>query len=305
MNRISFRPLSATVLALFLVGCNPGPAVVVPTPAPSGEASAAPTPAIAGPVAEVPEGELLFAGRLLICSDLPYPPQEFFDERGVPIGSDIEIGEEIGRRLGLEPTIVNSIFDTIIDAVNGGKCDIVISAQNITAEREALVDMIPYFKAGQTFVVASGNPVGIHTELDLCGKRIAAQSGTVEVQFVEGTGDYADHSLSKLCEAADKPAIDLRQLDKDDEALEALIGGEVDAYFTDSPSGGYHVVQHLDDLELSGLTLEVAVQGISVPKDKTGLRDAVATALDSMMADGTYRALLAKYGVADGSVAGT
>jgi polar amino acid transport system substrate-binding protein len=300
---LSRLPLSIVLMLLF-AGCT-STSAALPTPSQSAAPSASVSALPIMPVAAVPAEQLLFAGRLLICSDLPYPPQEFFDERGVPIGSDIEIGEEIGRRLQLQPTIVNSIFDTIIDAVNGGKCDIVISAQNITAEREALVSMIPYFKAGQTFVVASDNPKAIHTELDLCGKKIAAQSGTVEVQFIEGTGDYADSSLSKMCKDAGKTAIELRQVDKDDEAVEALVSGKVDAYFTDSPAGGYHVVQNLDALELSGLTLDVAVQGISVPKDRPDLRVAVGAALDSMITDGTYRAVLAKYGVADGSVAGT
>jgi polar amino acid transport system substrate-binding protein len=298
------RPLSVALLVLLTVGCGPaGSAAPTPSPsaAPLPSASAAPIE----PVAIVPPDQLLFAGRLLICSDLPYPPQEFFDDRGVPIGSDIEIGAEIGRRMQLQPTVVNSIFDTILDAVTGGKCDIVISAQNITAEREVLVDMIPYFKAGQTFVVAFGNPKGIHTELDLCGKRIVAQSGTVEVQFTLGTGEYAESSLSKMCKAAGKPSIDLLEVGKDDEAVEALVSGKVDAYFCDSPAAGYHVVQNLEALELAGLTLEVAVQGISVPKDKPDLHRAVAAALDSMMADGTYRAILAKYGIADGSVTGT
>jgi polar amino acid transport system substrate-binding protein len=304
MMNSPLRSLSAVVLVLLVASCGGGPSAVA-TPSPSAQPSTAPSAQVTEPVASVPSGQLLFAGRLLVCSDLPYPPQEFFDERGVPIGSDIEIGEEIGRRLELQTTIVNSIFDTIIDAVNGGKCDIVISAQNITAEREAQVDMIPYFKAGQAFVVGSGNPAGIHTELDLCGKRVAAQSGTVHVQFIQGTGDYESNSLSKMCKGADKPAIVLREMEKDDEAVAALVSGKVDAYLTDSPAGGYHVVQNIDALELSGLTLDVAVQGISVPKDKPDLRDGVAAALHAMMADGTYHAILAKYGVAGGSVAGS
>ena len=47
---------------------------------------------------------------------------------------------------------MNSVFDTIIAAVNSGKCDIIISAQNITAARKKQVDMITYFQAGQSFV---------------------------------------------------------------------------------------------------------------------------------------------------------
>lgn len=267
-------------------------------------ASATPTAPPTAPPAliQVPPDQLLFEGSLLICSDLPYPPQEFFDERGNPIGSDIEIGQEIARRLGLEARIVNSVFDTIVDAVNTGKCDIVISAQSITAERQALVDMIPYFQAGQSFVVGHGNPAGIRTELDLCGRRIGAQGGTVQEQLILGTGDYTGAGLSAACLAADKAPIDLRTFDKDDEALEALIGGTVDAYFTDSPAAGYHVVQNMAQVELAGLTLDVAEQGISVPKDKPGLRDAVERALESMFADGSYLAILARYGVEDGSV---
>src|SRR5215212_1669549 len=80
-------------------------------------------------VASVPPEELLFPEKLVICSDLPYPPQEYFDANGNPIGSDIELGQEIGRRLGLTVEIVNSFFDTIIPALTGGKCDIILSAQ--------------------------------------------------------------------------------------------------------------------------------------------------------------------------------
>ena len=34
---------------------------------------------------------------LTACIDIPYPPQEFFDDQGNPIGSDIEIGQEIAQ----------------------------------------------------------------------------------------------------------------------------------------------------------------------------------------------------------------
>jgi polar amino acid transport system substrate-binding protein len=298
---------AALACALLLTGCS----VLGVQPSSAPTSSATPTAAqSASPTAppaliEVPADELLFEGSLLICSDLPYPPQEFFDEAGNPIGSDIEIGQEIARRLGLEARIVNSVFDTIIDAVNNGKCDIVISAQNITADRLSQVDMIPYFQAGQTFIVRHGNPAGIRSQLDLCGRVIAAQGGTVMTQLIAGEGDYAGAGLSKACIRADKPAIELSEFEKDDEALAALIAGDVDAYFTDSPVAGYHVVQNISLIELSGLTLEVAVQGISVPKDQTGLREAVEAALESMMEDGTYLAILARYGVQEGSVAGS
>lgn len=265
----------------------------------SGGSSGSPA---ASPVASVPADQLAFSDRLVICSDIPYPPQEFFDDSGKPVGSDIEIGEEIARRLGLTPQIENSVFDTIIAAVNSGKCDIIISAQNITKDRVAAVDMIPYFQAGQSFVVAKGNPKGIKTEDDLCGKLIAAETGTTEIDYLKGTGDYEGNGLSAACESKGKPAIQIREYPKDSDALAALTSGNVDSYFADSPVAGYYTVQNPDQFELSGLTLDVAQEGISVPKDKTALSDAVVTALKSMMDDGTYESILEKYGVEDGAL---
>lgn len=263
------------------------------SPAASSSAAALPT---------VPADQLDFAGKLVICSDIPYPPQEFFDDSGNPIGSDIEIGQEIAKRLGLTAEIQNSVFDTIIAAVNGGKCDIIISAQNITSDRVKQVDMIPFYQAGQSFVVAKGNPSNIKTQDDLCGKAIAAETGTTEVDYLQGTGDYKGSGLSKACTDKGKAAINIKQFQKDSDALLALQSGQVDAYFADSPVAGYYTVQKPDQFELSGLTLGVALEGISVPKTKTGLRDAVQAALVSMIDDGTYLTILKKYGDDPGAI---
>ena len=130
------------------------------------------------------------------------------------------------------------MFDTIIAALQGGKCDIIASAQNITADRVAQVNMIPYFQAGQSFVVAVGNPAGITSQDTLCGKKIAAETGTTEVDYLNGTGDYKGQGLSKACTSAGNPAIQVTTYAKDSDALLALQTSKVDAYFADSPIRG-------------------------------------------------------------------
>jgi polar amino acid transport system substrate-binding protein len=267
-------------------------------------ASAAPASAAASsaPIAAVPSGQLIFPGKLVICSDIPYPPQEFFDAQGNPTGSDIDVGAEIAKRLGLTMEVQNSVFDTIIAALTGGKCDIIMSAQNITADRVKQVDMIPYFQAGQSFVVAKGNPKNIKVQNDLCGKTIGAESGTTEADYLNGTGSYQGQGLSAACVKAGKAKINVKEYQKDSDALLALQAGQVDAYFADSPVAGYYTVQHPDQFQLSGLTLGVADEGISVAKGNTGLRDAVQQALISMINDGTYLNILKKYGDDSGAV---
>jgi polar amino acid transport system substrate-binding protein len=249
------------------------------------------------PAGNVPDAELIFPGKLVICSDLPYPPQEYFDADGKPIGSDIEIGQEIATRLGLTPEIQNSVFDTIIPALVGGKCDIIISAQNITADRIKQVDMIPFYRAGQAFVVAKGNPAGIKTQDDLCGKKIAAEAGTTEEHYLKGTGDYKGQGLSAACTKGGKPAISAKTFGKDSDALLALQAGQVDSYFADSPVAQFYTVEHPDQFELSGVTLGVALEGISVAKDDAhkNLRTAVQQTLIAMINDGKYMEILKKY----------
>src|SRR5574337_2053192 len=88
--------------AIFLAtACSSGTS---PTPSPAASSAAATTPAATSaaspsvpptatpaptPVASVPDSQLVFKGKLEICSDIPYPPQEFFDDQGNPIGSDM------------------------------------------------------------------------------------------------------------------------------------------------------------------------------------------------------------------------
>jgi polar amino acid transport system substrate-binding protein len=261
-----------------------------------------------GPVADL----LAQKGHLLICTDFPYPPQEFFDENGNPQGMDIDMGNEIANRMGLKVQYVNSVFDTIIAAVTSGKCDIIISAQNITTDRSKQISQIPYFEAGQSMVAVKGNPQNINSTDDLCGKSAAAESGTTEADYLQGTGDYLDKGLTQACTAAGKSAINVVVTQKDTDALQQLQSGKVAVYFADSPVAAYYTVQNPDKFELAagGQVLEAVAEGIGVPcgqEDCTNaplsaVGQAVKTALDSMMADGAYLKILTKWNMASGSV---
>ncbi len=272
--------------------------------------SACASPPTATPVAQVPANAVQQKGKLLICTDFPYPPQELFDANGNPQGMDIDIGNEIARRLGLQVEYVNSVFDTIIAAVSAGKCDIIISSMNITADRNKQVSMIPYFQAGQSFIVQKGNPQNINTTTDLCGQSVAAESGTTEAMFLNGTDQYKGQGLSDACTKAGKKPITTVVTQKDTDALLQLQTGKVVAYFADSPVAAYYTVQHPDQFQLVPLVLNPAPEGINLPCGQsdctnaplTPLGQAVKTALQSMMSDGTYLQILKKWNLQDGAV---
>lgn len=328
MVRYSRPLLTLTLIALVAAACGnaatttPPPGTASPTatavapartptaapPTSSGAASPSPTASVVV-VATIPPDLLEFPGKLVICSDLPYPPQEYFDDNGAPIGSDIEIGQEIGRRLGLTVEIVNSFFDTIIPALTGGKCDIIVSAQNINPERLGQVDMIPFFQAGQAFMVQAGNPANIQTTQDLCGKKIAVENGTTMLDYLSGQGAFLSTGLPAVCTGAGLPAAEPMPFPKDSDAVAALQAGTTDAYMADLPVVIGYADAQPDQFMLAPVPqIDPALEGISVGKpadtsqQHTAIYDAVKTALLSMMADGTYLTILTKYQVEGGAI---
>ena len=195
--------------------------------------------------------------------------------------------------------------------MSSGKCDIIISAQNITADRQKQVSMIPYFQAGQSFVVAKGNPNKVDDPMTLCGQPVAAESGTTEVDHLNGTGDYKSKGgIAQECIKAGKKAPDTIVTQKDSDALQQLQSNKVIAYFTDSPVAAYYTVQHPDQFELAGKPLDLVAEGISLTcgqKDCTNvpltpIGQAVQTSLKSMITDGTYAKILAKWNLSSAAV---
>lgn len=299
---------SATPTSAPIATTLPPTATKVPptaTPAPP-TATAAPTS-----VALIPPDKLSQKGRLMICSDIPYPPQEFFDDQGNPQGVDIDLGAEIANRLGLKVQFVNSVFDTIIAAVNGGKCDIIMSAMNITDTRKKQVSMIPYFQAGQALMVVKGNPKNINGPIDLCGQPVAVESGTTNADWLQSAGDYKDKGGMVIeCQKAGKnpPIVTVSQ--KDSDSFQQLQSGKVVAYATDSPVAGYYSAQHGDQFQVAGQVIDPIAEGIVVPCGKEDCTSAplsevgvaVETALKSMIADGAYLKILTKWGLANSAI---
>ncbi len=322
MRTFVVLPSLLVVFGILVAACSPAvaptapPAVqqtVVVTSVVTAEVTAAPTATTAAPtpVASVPDGAVVQKGKLLVCSDLPYPPFESYDENGNPVGLDIDLGMEIATRLGLQYELVNSVFDTIIAAAAGGKCDMILSDMNITATRNKQISFIEYLKVGQSILVAKGNPDNINAPTDLCGKSVAAESGTTEVDYLQGTGDYKGAGLAADCTKAGKPQVTVVVTQKDSDALQQLQAGKVTAYFADTPVAGQYAAKNPDQFQLVGQPIQPMPVGIGVPcggaadctsAPLTPLGQAVQAALKSMMADGTYGKILDKYGAKDSAV---
>lgn len=260
-----------------------------------GNASPSPSAAVSavasGAAIAVPEGYKA-KGEINWCSDMTYPPEEFLAADGsTPQGSDIDIANEISKRLGLKARLTNTAGDLIIPALLAKKCDTIITGLNDLPERRLKMDYVDYLKAGQGLLVLAGNPKGIRTLEDLSGKSVAVQHTT--------TNEAALIAENDKLKAAGKPLIDIQAFQKDSDGFQQLAIGRVDAYSTDSPVVAYYntLPANVGKFEIGGTPIEPVLVGIGINKDNNGLRDAIQTAMDAMYADGTMKSIIAKWGM--------
>ena len=211
-------------------------------------------------------------------------------------GIDWDLAQAMGQKLGVRFTFANTTFDGIIPALKAKRFDVIMSAMSDTPERQKEVDFIDYFNAGTSILVKKGNPQNIQSLDDLCGKTIALQKGTTQV-------DVATEQQGK-CTAAGKPKINILTYDKDTEAQLQLRSGRAVADMNDFPVAAYaaQTVGGGNDFEVVGQQIGAGPYGIGVRKDDTQLRDALQGALKAIIADGTYDQILQKWNVAQGAL---
>jgi polar amino acid transport system substrate-binding protein len=228
-------------------------------------------------------------GTLLFCSDISYPPEEFM-EGNTPKGSDIDVGNEVAKRLGMTAKFQNTGFDGIVAALLSNKCDAIISGMNDTPERAKSVDFVDYMSVGQSLIGKKGNPLNIQTPMDLCGKDAGAQVATTNLETLQ--------QFDKDCKDAGKPGIKIVSFKEDPLGVTALKTGHLDVYESDSPPAVWYTTKDTS-LEIVGKPIEPQPVGIAVDPDNDDLKAKIQGAIDDMYGDGTMDEILAKWDMSD------
>jgi polar amino acid transport system substrate-binding protein len=240
---------------------------------------------LAAPAAARPTSAASTSATLVYCSDITYPPEEFY-KGTTPAGSDIDIGTAIAKRLGMKAEFANTGFDGNIAALLGKKCDAIISGMNDTAARRKQVAFVDYLSVGQSLMVTKGNPHHIAKLADLSGKSVSVEVGTTNKGFLE--------SESKKLKQAGKKSIQVVAFPKDTDAAAALKTGKVDAYFGDSPVVAYYISKD-SSFAFGGSPINPIPVGIALRKSDTQLKAKVQKAVDGLYANGTMGKILSRW----------
>jgi polar amino acid transport system substrate-binding protein len=246
------------------------------------------------------------ANKITVATDPSYAPNEFYDtDNKTIIGFDLDLGKALGKKLGVEFNFQKAGFDAIIPGLKGGQYQLGMSSFTDNAEREKTVDFVTYFTAGSSLMVKKGNPQGLKPDdLSLCGKKVAVEKGTVQLDELSPTVDEAKGlgARTKKCKDGGKPAPIGQPYPDQNGANLALSSDRADAVLADSPVIDYAAKQSNGQFEVSGATYDTAPYGIAISKDLGQTKDAVLGALKALQADGSYTKVLQKWGIESGAL---
>jgi polar amino acid transport system substrate-binding protein len=309
MSKMKFAAAAAmaTAAVLLVAGCS-STTTATPTASATADAATIPTVSVDSAAAALLPAKYMTAG-INVASDIPYAPMEMFDASNKPTGFDYDLSQSIAQKLGVTVSFNKQAWDSIIPSLQAGNHDIIMSGMNDTVERQKTLDYVDYFKGGFSIVVAKGNPQGVKTLTDLCGQPVTIQKATVQGDMLK--------ALTPQCTAAGKKAVIINEYPSDPEALNALRAGKGIADVMDAPIAAY-AAQTAGKGQYFDLITDAAnpngyqavYTGIGVLKANTKLTAALQAAVQSLIADGTYGKILAKwnlsnFGVTTATINGT
>ena len=227
------------------------------------------------------EFNLLNEGTLTIGCEIGYPPFEQYANDGVtPVGYDIDLADELGKRLGLKINFINTKFDTIFEGL-GTNYDVVISGITINEERKAkMILSEPYIDNYQAIVVKADSDLTAKTLNDINGHSIAFQKGTTTDEIV---AELIETGTVKCTSAANEKILT---------CFQQLSQGEVEMVVCDSTVASVQLAKEPGKYKIIFTDTENPEQfGIAIPKENTKLADAINTLIKDLKEEGFFEEL--------------
>lgn len=223
-------------------------------------------------------------GVMKIAMSGAYPPFNFVNDRNEVVGFDAAIGREIAKRIGVEGRIVTTAWDGILAGLLAKKYDTIVGSMTITPEREKVVDFVgPYYHAGRAVFVTEGSDV--KSLADLKGKTIGVTLGETHEKWARTQDGWSVRTYKGLPELL---------LELKAGRVQAIVNDNIPVRVAIKENG--EKLRQLDTPDIEGGAVAI---GIAIRKNNPDLHAAMQTALDEMMADGTYEKISMEWVGAD------
>ena len=218
------------------------------------------------------------AGALKIGTEGTYAPFTFHDNSGALVGFDVEIAQEIAKRIGVKAQFVEGPWDGLIAGIDANRYDVVINEVGITDARKQKYDFSDPYIASKAALIVKGDNTTITSFADLKGKK-AAQTLT-----------------SNFGKIAQEAGAELVGTDGFDQSIQLVLTGRADATINDSLSF-LDFKKHKPDapVKIVAQQANADFSAVIIRKGEPELLAAINKALADIKADGTYDKISKKY----------
>ena len=230
---------------------------------------------------------------LQVATDATYAPDESMNGTTM-VGFDIDLLKAVATTLKISIHENNVTFDNILAGIDSGKYQIGNSSFTDEKSREKQVNFVDYFQAGEGVYAKSSSTLKFTGFKSFCGVTVAVETGTTEQSDAT--------AASKSCPSGKK--VDVIPFPTQTEANTAVRSGRAQFGFLDSQIADYVVSTSKGVFKSVGSAVNVAPYGIATPKTTagSGLAKAIEAAVKTLIANGTYAAILNKWGVSAGAL---
>ncbi|WP_421926777.1 ABC transporter substrate-binding protein [Neoaquamicrobium sediminum] len=216
-----------------------------------------------------------------------WAPDEFLDSDGQLKGWSVDIAKEMEERLGVPFTFEGTSFDAIIPGLQSRRFDAGFSSFGTTAERLKTLDFVSQRKIGTSFAYPVDSKLDIKTAADVCGLTVAVLNGSWDIGLLEklNANECTEKPVIMQTHSTQAQA----ELAVRSQRAEATVAGSVKLAYMAKQTG---------DLKVSELVLSPVNSCIGVRKGDP-LGQVMTDAIQSMIDDGTYEKIMAKWGLND------
>ena len=270
----------ASMMVLSMAACSSGSTAATTAETKASEAETT-TVAASSEKAEDATAAGTEGGTLIVGFDQDFPPLGCVGDNGEYTGFDLELAQEVAKRLGLEYQAQPIAWDAKDMELESGNIDCIWNGFTMTGREDDYTWTKPYMANTQVFVVR--NDSGIEGKDGLAGKVVECQADSSAEAALKEDPDLTS-TFGQLLTTADYNTafMDLEQ-------------GSVDAIAMDVIVAGYQIKQRNADFTILDDSLSAEEYGVGFKKGNTELRDKVQATLEDMAKDGTMKEISEKW----------
>jgi polar amino acid transport system substrate-binding protein len=226
--------------------------------------------------------QIVKRNKLIVGMEVAFFPFEYANEKGEPIGFDVDIAQLAAKELGVEIEIKDMEFSGLIPALQSGKIDMIISGMTRTLTRAKTVSFTePYFVTGLCALLGKKKAPDIQDvkELNSPDRILAVKLGT--------TGDLITAKLF--------PKAQVNRYKEETACAREVVTGRADAFLYDQLSISKHQKENPDTTRALLKPFTYEPYAIAIRKGDADFLGWLNLFLETIKSDGRYRELYQKY----------